>query len=159
MSYHSSWSAMKAIFRPFALHAAYTPIETIVFFCIIGTLSYFHIVHAIKHSTFLDRGRTGNVYSAPVMRPAHALFKLGEWVGVRESTWLQSAAGGAAVELQQIIYSVDGVKLKGNEVCLSCLTLLVLNHVPDTRRAFFSSLFVNCQHFTPPHNRLSVFLW
>ena len=122
LSYHSwlrSHLTMKALFRPFALHAAYTPIETIVFFSIIGTLAYFHILHAIKHSAFLDPGRAGNLYSPRVVKPAHALFKLGEWVGVLESTWVESAAGGAAVELQQVVFTVDGVKMKGSEVCLS----------------------------------------
>lgn len=110
---------MKALFRPFALHAAYTPIETIVFFSIIGTLAYFHILHAIKHSAFLDPGAAWNVYSPPVMRSAHVLFKLGEWVGVREHTWVQSAASGTGVELQQIVFTVDGLKLRGSEVCFA----------------------------------------
>jgi hydroxymethylglutaryl-CoA reductase (NADPH) len=57
------------------------------------------------------------------MRPAHVLFKHGEWVGVRESKWVQSAAAGAAVELQQVVFTVDGVKMKGSEVCLSFLRL------------------------------------
>lgn len=154
---------MKALFRPFALHAAYTPIETIVFFSIIGTLAYFHILHAIKHSAFLDPARTGNVYAPPVMRPAHVLFKLGEWVGVQKKTWVQSAAGG--VELQQFVFTVDGMKMKGSEVCLSFFlssALLVLNRAPDTRRVLISStpsLLVNSQHFKPPHHRLSLFLW
>jgi hydroxymethylglutaryl-CoA reductase (NADPH) len=108
---------MKALFRPFALHAAYTPIETIVFFSIIGTLAYFHILHAIKHSTFLDPGA---VYSPPVVKPAHVRFK----VGVRESTWVQSPGGGAAVELQQIIFTMDGVKVKGNELSDQLLSAL-----------------------------------
>lgn len=105
---------MKALFRPFALHAAYTPIETIVFFSIIGTLAYFHILHAIKHSAFLD----SSVYSPPLMKPAHVLFKLGEWVGVRESTWVQNAAAGTAVELQQVVFTFDGMKTRGSEVRL-----------------------------------------
>jgi hydroxymethylglutaryl-CoA reductase (NADPH) len=107
---------MKALFRPFALHAAYTPIETIVFFSIIGTLAYFHILHAIKHSSFLDPGA---VYSPPVVKPAHVRFK----VGVRESTWVQSSGSGA-VELQPLIFTMDGVKVKGNEVCLCSFSLL-----------------------------------
>lgn len=114
---------MKALFRPFALHAAYTPIETIVFFCIIGTLAYFHILHAIKHSAFLDHGRTGIIYSPPLMRPAHALFNMGKWIGVQKTTWDQSAAGGVAVELQQVVFTVDGVKMKRTEVCLSFFSL------------------------------------
>jgi hydroxymethylglutaryl-CoA reductase (NADPH) len=126
---------MKALFRPFALHAAYTPIETIVFFSVVGTLAYFHILNAIKHSAFLDPGRTGNVYSPPVMRPAHVLFKLGEWVGVRESTWLQSA-GGAAVELQQVIFTIDGAKMKGSEVCHSLLSLTCSEPCPRYQTSF-----------------------
>lgn len=113
---------MKALFRPFALHAAYTPIETIVFFCILGTLAYFHILHAIKHSAFLDPTGTWNLYSPPVvMRPAHALFRLGKWVGVRDSTWLQSATSTIAVELQQLVFTLDAAKIKGSEVCFSFL--------------------------------------
>lgn len=135
LGWHPS-TIMKALFRPFALHAAYTPIETIVFFFIIGTLAYFHILHAIKHSAFLDPGRTGNVYSPPVMRPAHALFKFGEWVGVRESTWVQGASGGVAVELQQVIYSVDGVKMKGSEVCLSFFNLICSELCPRYQTSY-----------------------
>lgn len=100
---------MKALFRPFALHAAYTPIETIVFFCIIGTLAYFYILNAIKHSAFLD---PGNVYAPPVIGPAHVLLRLGEWVSV-SSTWVKSAGGSRPVaELQSVVFTVDGVKLK-----------------------------------------------
>jgi hydroxymethylglutaryl-CoA reductase (NADPH) len=52
------------------------------------------------------------------MKPAHVLFKFGEWVGVRESTWVQSAVAGTALELQQLVFTVDGMKIKGSEVCL-----------------------------------------
>ena len=63
---------LRALFRPFALHAAYTPIETIVFFSIIGTLAYFHILNAIKLS-----------YKAVhLQRPAYVVHHLGEWLTV-----------------------------------------------------------------------------
>ncbi|KAF8899776.1 hydroxymethylglutaryl-coenzyme A reductase-domain-containing protein [Gymnopilus junonius] len=98
---------MRALFRPFALHAAYTPIETIVFFCIIGTLAYFHILSAIKHSAFLDPTQT--TYAAPTLRPTHALYRLGEWVGVRESSWFHAVKTktDTVLELQQVIVTLD----------------------------------------------------
>ncbi|TFK41635.1 hydroxymethylglutaryl-coenzyme A reductase-domain-containing protein [Crucibulum laeve] len=97
---------MRAVLRPFALHAAYTPIETIVFFSIIGTLAYFHILSAIKHSAFLSP-----TYVAPTLRPAHALYKHGEWVGVGGSRWFRAKneEGKVGVEVQQVIVSLDKV--------------------------------------------------
>lgn len=100
---------MRALFRPFALHAAYTPIETIVFFTIIGTLAYFHILSAIKNSAFLDPAQAA--YAPPTLKPAHALYRLGEWVGVRESVWAHAVKAkreATALELQQIIFTLDG---------------------------------------------------
>ena len=107
---------MRALFRPFALHAAYTPIETIVFFCIIGTLAYFHILSAIKHSAFLDPSQTS--YAAPTLRPTHALYRLGEWVGVRESSWFHAvkAKTDTVLELQQLIVTLDTPKGRSGEV-------------------------------------------
>lgn len=107
---------MRALFRPFALHAAYTPIETIVFFCIIGTLAYFHVLSAIKHSAFLDPSQS--IYAAPTLRPAHALYRLGEWVGVRESAWLHAVKmrQDAVLELQQVIVTLDQPKRRATTV-------------------------------------------
>lgn len=95
---------MRFLFRPFALHAAYTPIETIVFFTIVGTLAYFHILNAIKHSAFLSQN-----HSPASLRPAHALFHSGEWVPVRESAWASAAADRRAtsLELQQLVVTLD----------------------------------------------------
>ena len=91
---------MRALLRPFALHAAYTPIETIVFFSIIGTLAYFHILSAIKHSAFLAPTHT----SSPALRPSHALCRLGEWVSVRENSMT------TPIEIQQVIISLEGTE-------------------------------------------------
>lgn len=121
---------MRALFRPFALHAAYTPIETIVFFCIIGTLAYFHILSAIKHSAFIDPAHT--LYAAPLLKPAHALWRVGEWVGVREGTWSYAAKGkgesdDVVLELQQVVVTLEGVgsrKPTGLEVGTLCLFYL-----------------------------------
>lgn len=131
---------MRALFRPFALHAAYTPIETIVFFCIIGTLAYFHILSAIKHSAFLDPNAPyspyGSSYGSPytsgaghtthghVLKPAYALYRLGEWIGVREGSWgkavkeQNSKDNIKAVEVQQIIFTVDGAVVKARSPLL-----------------------------------------
>jgi len=37
---------------PISIHAASSPIETIVFFFVLAMLSYFHVLAAIKHSSF-----------------------------------------------------------------------------------------------------------
>jgi len=114
---------MRALFRPFALHAAYTPIETIVFFTIIGTLAYFHILSAIKHSAFLDPSHS--TYAPPTLRPTHALYRLGEWVGVRESTWFHAvkAKKDAVLELQQIIVTLDSPK--GKPTTIVCFIIQI----------------------------------
>ncbi|TFK20528.1 hypothetical protein FA15DRAFT_659042 [Coprinopsis marcescibilis] len=106
---------MRVLLRPFALHAAYTPIETIVFFSIIGTLAYFHILNAIKHSTFLSPSYDQYFHGHSTLRPAYVLHRLGEWVSVREGRWLrekEKAMSGelsktASFEVQQIIFSMD----------------------------------------------------
>ena len=105
---------VRVLLRPFALHAAYTPIETIVFFCVIGTLAYFHILNAVKHSQFLSPSYNhGPGYSA-ALRPAYVLNRMGEWVGVRESRWLRDRervekGEFAAAELQQLVFNVDSL--------------------------------------------------
>ncbi|KAK0482246.1 hydroxymethylglutaryl-coenzyme A reductase-domain-containing protein [Armillaria novae-zelandiae] len=76
---------MRAILRPFVIHAAYSPIETIVFFSIVGTLAYFHVLSAIKHSAFFA---TTNPIT---LRPSHARYTQQEW-------------------LQQIVFSLDSVQ-------------------------------------------------
>lgn len=100
---------MRAVLKPFVIHAAYSPVETIVFFSIVGTLAYFHVLSAIKHSAFFAT-------SNPVtLRPSHALFTQDKWVNVRESAWNHAAKAPAdtsliPVELQQIVYSLDSVR-------------------------------------------------
>src|SRR5437764_14783490 len=95
---------LRAFFKPFATHAAHSPIETIVFFSVIGTLAYFHVLTAIKHSAFFAS-------SAPTLRPAHALLMHNTWVRVPEARWsdAKSASDPSAspLELQQIMFSFD----------------------------------------------------
>ena len=100
-SYHHP---MRALLRPLAVHAAYSPIEVIVPFFVLGTLAYFHVLSAIKHSSFF----------APTYpftwRPAHALLRDSDWVAVSESKWQDASfSSGRALrlELQQFAFSMD----------------------------------------------------
>lgn len=96
---------MRALLRPLANGAAFSPIEIIVAFFVFGTLAYFQVLSAIKHSSFW----------APTypftLRPAHALLRDNEWVGVSESKWFDAKASAmdnvVALELQQIMFSLD----------------------------------------------------
>ncbi|KAH7926257.1 hypothetical protein BV22DRAFT_1119007 [Leucogyrophana mollusca] len=94
---------MRALLQPVAGRAVFSPIETIVFFSIIGTLAYFHVLSAIKHSSFF----------APtfpsILRPAHALLRDNEWVGVDEEWYKQRARreDSRPLELQQVTFSLD----------------------------------------------------
>ncbi|KAF9226329.1 hypothetical protein BS17DRAFT_698606 [Gyrodon lividus] len=94
---------MRALLLPLTGRAVFYPIETIVFFSIIGTLAYLHILSAIKHSAFF----------APTfpstLRTAHTLLRDGEWVGIDEDWYRQRAASSDAqpLELQPIVFSLD----------------------------------------------------
>ncbi|THH30207.1 hypothetical protein EUX98_g3993 [Antrodiella citrinella] len=90
---------MRAIVRPLAFQSAFSPIETIVFVCVLATLAYFHILAAIKHSSFF-----APTFPA-TLRPAHAHLSGGKWVGVSERDWVQAFKhpedSDRAIELQQ----------------------------------------------------------
>ena len=94
---------LRAFLRPFAIQAAHSPIETIVFFFVIGTLGYFHILNAIKHSSFFAPT------VLPPFRPAHALHSPGEWVSVRDHVWHHKSNDDHLVplELQQLLFTLD----------------------------------------------------
>jgi hydroxymethylglutaryl-CoA reductase (NADPH) len=95
---------MRALLRPVALHAAFSPIESIVAFSILGTLAYFHVLSAIKHSSFF-----APTYPS-TLRPAHALLRHNEWVSVSESdATAMSTNSIVSLELQQIIFTLDPV--------------------------------------------------
>ncbi|KAG6841525.1 hypothetical protein C0991_008470 [Blastosporella zonata] len=91
---------LRALLRPFAIQAAYSPIETIVFFSIVGTLAYFHILSAIKHSSFFAPS-TG----LPFLRPSHLTLRHSEWVAVREHVWSHPAPHVATHEIQQLVFT------------------------------------------------------
>ncbi|KAJ7599222.1 hydroxymethylglutaryl-coenzyme A reductase-domain-containing protein [Mycena floridula] len=99
----SPTATMRALLRPLAIHAAYSPIETIVFFSIVGTLAYFHILTAIKHSAFFAAS------SPAALRPSHAKFTAGEWINIREPAWWNALNDEhpGLVDIQQVVFSLD----------------------------------------------------
>jgi len=116
-----SFFNMRAPLLPLTRRAVFSPIETIVCFAIIGTLAYFHVLSAIKHSAFF----------APTLpstlRTAHALLRDGEWVGV-DADWYgrrKADPNSRAVELQQVIFSSQSVAVQSEDavssVIRSCL--------------------------------------
>ena len=76
--------------------AAYSPIETIVTFFVVGTLAYFRILSAIKHSAFFAP-------AFPSFLPTHALLRDGQWIVVDEGWYMRSPA--QKIELQQLLFS------------------------------------------------------
>lgn len=96
---------MRVPLLPLTGRAVYNPIETIVFFFIIGTLAYFRILSAIKHSTFF----------APVfpstLSTTHALLSDGQWVVVDEEWYLKGTPNPHAqrLELQELVFSTAKV--------------------------------------------------
>lgn len=86
---------MRTLLKPLAIHAAYSPIETIVFLSVVGTLAYLHILNQIKHSAFF----------APLtpVRSAYALYTH-DWLPVREAVWFRDDSV-PRLDLQQILFS------------------------------------------------------
>ncbi|GLB39162.1 putative reductase [Lyophyllum shimeji] len=96
---------LRALLRPLAIQAAYSPIETIVFFFTIGTLAYFHVLNAIKHSSFFAPSGV-----AP-LRPSHAMLRHSDWVPVREHVWTHPAPHVVTQEVQQFVFTSDDIPL------------------------------------------------
>lgn len=126
---------MRAIFKPFAIHSAYSPIETIVFFSIIGTLAYFHVLSAIKHSSFFAPSFPAT------LSPAHALLNHdGQWVSARGSLWLPPGKGDRIkVEMQQIVFTLDSSRQQDINFGLVQLSESVLNATHQLTHTFQSS--------------------
>ncbi|KAJ7484083.1 hydroxymethylglutaryl-coenzyme A reductase-domain-containing protein [Mycena galericulata] len=86
---------MRTVLKPLAIHAAYSPIETIVFLSVVGTLAYLHILSVVKHSAF---------FAPPApLRPAYALYTH-DWLPVREALW-RSDDTVPRLDLQQIVFT------------------------------------------------------
>ncbi|KAJ7619403.1 hydroxymethylglutaryl-coenzyme A reductase-domain-containing protein [Roridomyces roridus] len=86
---------MRTLLKPLAIHAAYSPIETIVFLSVLGTIAYLHILNVVKHSAF---------FAAPAIpRPAYAIYT-NEWLPVRESVWFRDDSV-PRLDLQQLVFT------------------------------------------------------
>jgi hydroxymethylglutaryl-CoA reductase (NADPH) len=114
---------MRALIRPVSVHAASSPIETIVFFFILATLAYFHVLSAIKHSSFFAPT------TLPPLRPSHALWRSNEWVNVPESEWKDAldhpSTRAAAIDLQQLVMSFDTRTAKKVRTTLFCISYVL----------------------------------
>jgi hydroxymethylglutaryl-CoA reductase (NADPH) len=99
---------MRALIRPVSVHAASSPIETIVFFFVVATLAYFQVLSAIKHSSFFAPS------TPPPLRPSHALWRGNEWVTVPETEWYDVLAhrSSSAIDLQPLSMSFDAKTAK-----------------------------------------------
>jgi hydroxymethylglutaryl-CoA reductase (NADPH) len=107
---------MRAVIRPISIHAASSPIETIVFFFVLATLAYFHVLSAIKHSSFFAPT------SLPPLRPSHARWHNGDWATVQESEWYTALRSHVtAVDLQQLVMSFEARTAKKVYLTCSCL--------------------------------------
>lgn len=96
---------MRALIRPISIHAGSSPIETIVFFFVLATLSYFHVLSAVKHSSFFAPS------TLSPLRPSHALLRGNEWVAVPETehdALVRQPNRLSVIDLQQLSMSFDG---------------------------------------------------
>ncbi|KAI0945632.1 hypothetical protein AcW1_001808 [Taiwanofungus camphoratus] len=105
---------MRALLRPLATHNVFYPIESIVSVFVLATLAYFHILSGIKHSSFF-----APAYPT-IVRPAHARLSNNEWVGISPRDWVDAwkhpEEGIKALELQQIVFSLDAGDQKATPV-------------------------------------------
>ncbi|KAI6115109.1 hydroxymethylglutaryl-coenzyme A reductase-domain-containing protein [Pisolithus croceorrhizus] len=92
---------MRVCLLPLTRRAVFSPIETIVFCSIIGTLAYFRVLSYIKHAAVA-------VPTFPYSARSHyTIFHDGEWISVNEERYKERRAspGSRSVELQQVIFS------------------------------------------------------
>ncbi|KAF7291895.1 3-hydroxy-3-methylglutaryl coenzyme A reductase [Mycena indigotica] len=87
---------MRTVLKPLAIHAAYSPVETLAFIIVVAALAYLHVLSVVKHSAFLAP-------PAPVL-PAYALFS-DEWLAVRETVWKRDHGTVPRLDLQQIVFT------------------------------------------------------
>ena len=122
---------MRAISRPLAQRAASNPIETIVCTFIVSTLAYFQILSAIRHSAFLSP-------SLPTpIRAAHVVLRDGDWITTSDRAWFNTQSKNDAVDLQQIVFSLDAPSSSKEGKGSS----------PDVRVSLISLQFYTDQHF------------
>ncbi|KAH9968240.1 hydroxymethylglutaryl-coenzyme A reductase-domain-containing protein [Russula dissimulans] len=138
---------MRALIRPISIHAASSPIETIVFFFVLATLSYFHVLSAIKHSSFFAPS------TLPPLRSSHALWRGNEWIPVPETEYDALAhqfPHVSVVDLQQFTMSFDARTAKkiaessrlSSQVAnsLDNVTHFLTHHFPTSSGKLFSNV-------------------
>ncbi|KAI6045272.1 hydroxymethylglutaryl-coenzyme A reductase-domain-containing protein [Pisolithus marmoratus] len=88
---------MRVYLLPLTRRAVFSPIETIVFYSVVGTLAYFCVLSHIKHASITVPTFP---YSA---RSSHAIYHDGEWLVVDGERYKERLAspGSRSVELQQ----------------------------------------------------------
>lgn len=107
---------MRAILRPLSTHTVFSPIETVVSVFVLVTLAYFHILSGIKHSSFFASSRPSS------LRPAYARLTNGEWVAASshdwKDAWKNAGSGLDALELQQVVFTLDDKSHLVRGVCI-----------------------------------------
>jgi len=93
-----------------------------VFFFVLATLAYFHVLSAIKNSSFFAPT------TLPPLRLSHALWRSNEWVNIPESEWKDAldhpSTRAASIDLQHLVMSFDArtaKKVRTTLFCISCI--------------------------------------
>ncbi|KAE9386154.1 hypothetical protein BT96DRAFT_1006377 [Gymnopus androsaceus JB14] len=100
--------------------------STIVFFSIVGTLAYFHVLSAIKHSAFFTP-----LYPNLPPRPSYVLLRGGkEWVSVREAFW-HYAIAASPEEANIVPVELVSVEYEAKTETLTESILSLTQHLPE----------------------------
>ncbi|KAH9849592.1 3-hydroxy-3-methylglutaryl-coenzyme A reductase [Lenzites betulinus] len=143
---------MRALLRPLSKHTAFSPIETIVTVFVLATLAYFHILSGIKHSSFFEATQP------PTLRPAYARLTNGEWVAVTKhdwaEAWKQSGSDVEALELQQLVFSLDDKARTAAQLDASAVAQHLVSELPSLSGKTYPSI---CHHSGPNVSSISCF--
>ncbi|KAI6021814.1 hydroxymethylglutaryl-coenzyme A reductase-domain-containing protein [Pisolithus microcarpus] len=92
---------MRVCLFPLTRRAVFSPIETIVFCSIVGTLAYLRVLSYIKHAAVAVPTFPSSA------RPSYTIFHDGEWISVDEELYKERlvSPGSRSIELQQVIFS------------------------------------------------------
>ncbi|KAI0305163.1 hydroxymethylglutaryl-coenzyme A reductase-domain-containing protein [Multifurca ochricompacta] len=99
-------------------------------FFVLATLAYFHVLSAIKHSSFLAPTTQSSIH------PSHAIWRSNEWVNVQEREWLDAVTNPstrvAAIDLQQLVMSFDARTAKKVASSLENMTHFLTHRFPTS---------------------------
>ena len=104
-AYIHCFPTMRTVIHPISIHAASSPIETIVFFFFLATLLYFHVLSAVKHSSLFAPS------TLSPLCPSHVLLHGNKWVAVAEPEYDALVCWPncvSVIDLQQLSMSFDG---------------------------------------------------